>query len=116
MVTTNPTWGISERHKFKPLSARRLEARSRARMKGVRTYVVEPERCYYTFSQSNPNVVYHQTREPEGWECECLGFIYTNCCKHLGQLERRSEREGWSFGRIARHDIPEGELVEIIEQ
>ena len=22
-------------------------------------------------------------------------------CKHLGQVERRAEREGWPFGRIA---------------
>ncbi len=102
MVTTYSPWSPTKAPELKPLPARQIEARSRARRLGVRTYVVEPQQCYYTFSQTDPDVIYHQTRESDGWECECAGYLYTNCCKHLGQLERRSEREGWNFGRIAR--------------
>lgn len=85
----------------KPQAAREIEARSRARQLGVRVEVVEPGLAYRTMSQSQPGVVYTVTRERHGWACECPGYVYTGCCKHLGQVERRSEREGWVFGRIA---------------
>jgi hypothetical protein len=26
--------------------------------------------------------------------------MHTGCCKHLGAVERRAEREGWDFGAI----------------
>ena len=38
---------------------------------------------------------------PAGWACTCEGYLHTNCCKHLGALERRAAREGWAFGTIA---------------
>ena len=85
----------------RPQAAREIEARARARQLGVRVEVVEPANAYSTRSQGEPGVVYTMTREREGWVCECRGYMFTGCCKHLGQLERRSEREGWGFGRIA---------------
>ena len=85
----------------KPPTARQIEARSRARSLGVRVYVVEDGACYFTRSQSDDGVLYHVTRERLGWQCECPGYIYTGCCKHIAQVERRSEREGWTFGGIA---------------
>ena len=85
----------------KTFSARQIEARGRARTLAVRVYVVEPSNCYYTRSQSEAGVVYHVTRENDGWHCECPGYVYTGCCKHIAQVQRRSEREGWDFGQIA---------------
>ena len=85
----------------RPQAAREIEARARARQMGVRIEVIEPGMAYSTRSQSQPGVVYTITCEREGWRCECPGYVYTGCCKHLGQVERRSEREGWPFGRIA---------------
>lgn len=85
----------------RPQAAREIEARARARELGVRVEVVEPGMAYRTLSQSQPGVVYTVMRERHGWSCECPSFVYTGCCKHLGQVERRSEREGWAFGRIA---------------
>ncbi len=84
----------------KPQQAREIEARSRALDRRVRVFVVEPGECYWTYSQTD-NGIYHLTHEPDGWECECDGYVYTGVCKHLAQLERRSEREGWNFGKIA---------------
>ena len=89
----------------RPQAAREIEARSRAKEMKVRVEVVEPGQAYFTRSQSHPGTVYHITRERAGWHCECAGFIYTGCCKHLGQVERRSEREGWAFGRIAPRSV-----------
>ena len=84
----------------KPQPARQLEARARARTLGVRVEVVSEARHYRTRSQSNPGEVYQLVRTPAGWACSCQGFYHTGCCKHLGQVERRAEREGWSFGAI----------------
>lgn len=85
----------------RPQEARQIEARARARQRGVRVEVIEKGRAYRTLSQSQPGTVYSITRERDGWRCECPGFVYTGVCKHLGQVERRSEREGWDFGRIS---------------
>ncbi len=56
---------------------------------------------YTTRSQSNPGEVYTLKRTPAGWACSCLGYFHGGVCKHIGQLERRAEREGWVFGTIA---------------
>ena len=104
----------------KPAPARQLEARARARTLGVRVEVVSEARRYTTRSQSNPGEVYTIARTPAGWACSCLGFYHTGCCKHLGQVERRAEREGWAFGhiaplsRVARYfplDLPENVVM-----
>src|SRR3954447_2034443 len=84
----------------KPQEARELEARARARRLGVRVAVVVEASRYVSASQSNPGAVYVQQRTPAGWACSCDGYGFTNCCKHLGQVERRSEREGWAFGQV----------------
>ena len=63
--------------------------------------MIEPKMAYSTLSQSEPGTVYTIARTRAGWTCECKGFHYTGCCKHLAAVERRSEREGWPFGRIA---------------
>lgn len=85
----------------KPQPARQIEARSRARHRRVRVEVVEPGRHYITRSQSMPGVIYHIIKTGHGWTCDCDGFAYTGCCKHVAQVERRSEREGWRFGLVA---------------
>ncbi len=85
----------------KPQPARQLEARARARTLGVRVAVVVEARRYVTASQSQPGAVYAIERTPAGWACSCDGYLHTNCCKHLGAVERRAEREGWAFGHIA---------------
>lgn len=85
----------------KPQEARELEARSRARALGVRVAVVSEARRYVTTSQSQPGVVYALERTPAGWACSCEGYLHTGVCKHLGAVERRSEREGWEFGAVA---------------
>ena len=85
----------------RPQDAREIEARGRARTLGVRVEVVQPTRAYRTRSQSQPGTVYTIQRGTRGWVCTCPGFQYTGCCKHLGQVERRSEREGWEFGTVA---------------
>ena len=85
----------------KPQGARELEARSRARERGVRVRVRQARRHYTSRSQTYPNVTYHLEKAPEGWTCSCEGYSYTGVCKHLAALERRSEREGWRFGKVA---------------
>lgn len=86
----------------RPQAAREIEARARARHLGVRVEVVKPERHYRTRSQSEPGMVYNIVRTPIGWTCECKGFQMSGgVCKHVAQVERRSEREGWFFGRFA---------------
>lgn len=85
----------------RPQEARQVEARARAKDKGVRVEVIEPAMAYATRSQSEPGVVYTITRARDGWRCECAGFAYGGICKHIAQVERRSEREGWRFGRVA---------------
>ena len=77
------------------------EARARARQLRVRVGVVAEAQSYTTRSQSQPGVRYTMQRTPAGWACSCQGYRQSGACKHLGQVERRSEREGWEFGRIA---------------
>ena len=85
----------------KPLEARQVEARARARQCGVKVAVVVEPRKYVTASQSHPGTLYTILRTPAGWACECEGYFHTGCCKHLGAVERRAAREGWPFGAIA---------------
>jgi hypothetical protein len=85
----------------KPQYAREVEARARARHLGVEVRVVVEAHAYTSRSQSRPGVRYAQRRTPAGWACTCAGYAHTGCCKHLGQVERRAEREGWDFGTIA---------------
>ena len=85
----------------KPPAARQLAARARARTLGVKVAVVSEARRYVTASQSQPGVVYVVERTPVGWACSCQGYEMTGVCKHLGQVERRAEREGWPFGTVA---------------
>jgi hypothetical protein len=85
----------------KPPEARQLEARARARSLGVRVEVVSEARHYRSRSQSQPGEVYQLVRTPAGWACSCQGFYHGGVCKHLGQVERRAAREGWSFGTVA---------------
>lgn len=88
----------------RPQEARQIEARSRAKDMGVKVQVVEHGMAYSTKSQSEPGTVYTISRERAGWQCECKGFVFTGCCKHVAAVQRRSDREGWSFGRVApRH-------------
>ncbi len=90
-----------ERTFSKPPAARQVEARARARTCGVKVAVVIEARRYVTASQSQPGTVYAIERTPAGWACSCEGYLHTGMCKHLGQVERRAEREGWNFGHIA---------------
>ncbi len=85
----------------KPQPARQLEARARARTLGVRVAVVVEARRYVTASQSQPGALYAIERTPAGWACSCDGYLHTGMCKHLGAVERRSERDGWAFGTVA---------------
>lgn len=85
----------------KPQAAREIEARARAKDMGVRVEVVEHGQAYQTRSQSQPGTVYSLNRTSSGWKCSCSGYGYTGVCKHLAQVQRRSEREGWGFGKIA---------------
>lgn len=85
----------------KPQEARELEARSRAKRLGVRVAVVSEARRYVTASQSQAGAIYVQERTPAGWACSCEGYLHTGVCKHLGAVERRSEREGWDFASVA---------------
>ena len=84
----------------KPAEARQLEARARARTHGVRVAVLSHARRYSTHSRSEPGVVHTLQRTRDGWCCSCRGYTYTGCCRHLGAVERRAEREGWPFGTI----------------
>ncbi len=90
-----------ERSFSKPPAARQVEARARARTRGVKVAVVVEARKYVTASQSHPGTLYTILRTPVGWACECEGYFHTGCCKHLGATERRAAREGWAFGAIA---------------
>ena len=85
----------------KPQEARELEARARARAprRPRRGRLVEARR-YCTASQSQPGTVHTMQRTAAGWVCACDGYLFTGCCKHLGAVERRAEREGWDFGAI----------------
>lgn len=85
----------------KPFDARAVEARARAKERGVRVTVVVECRNYVSRSQSEAGVIYRMVRSNQGWECECRGYGFTGSCKHIGALARRAMREGWSFGVIA---------------
>lgn len=86
---------------MKKLSARTLEARNRAAEQGVRVEVVVQGKHYRSRSQSQAGVSYNIDKTSDGWTCECLGYFYTGCCRHIGGVERRAVREGWKFGRVA---------------
>jgi hypothetical protein len=90
-----------ERIYFKPQEAREIEARARARQLRIRVAVVDEAQSYTSASRSRPGVTYTIQRTPAGWACSCDGYFHTGACKHLGQVERRSEREGWEFGAVA---------------
>ena len=90
-----------DRSYSKPQAAREIEARARARQLRVRVAVVAEGESYTTVSRSRPGVRYTMQRTPSGWACSCEGYYHTGACKHLGQVERRSEREGWDFGSVA---------------
>lgn len=92
----------------KPLAARLVEARGRARANGVRVEVVTPRRRYNARSVSRPGVVHTLTRRADGWTCSCEGYTYSGMCHHIGQLARRAEREGWGVEKVARpsHNQP----------
>lgn len=85
----------------KPPAARQCEARARAKSLRVRVAVVSEARRYISISQSQAGVTYSIERTQHGWGCTCEGFQYTGMCKHVAAVERRSEREGWTFGQIA---------------
>jgi hypothetical protein len=85
----------------KPPAARQCESRARAKARRVRVAVVSEARSYISISQSQAGITYQIARTRHGWGCTCDGYRYTGMCKHLGAVERRSEREGWSFGVIA---------------
>lgn len=86
----------------RPQAAREIEARARARARGARVEVKLDREYYIARSQSSPGDVYDLVRTARGWGCTCKGWTHTGACYHLGQLERRAEREGWSHGfRIA---------------
>ncbi len=85
----------------KPQAARQVEARARAKQLRVRVAVVSEARSYLSVSQSVPGVTYRIERSRHGWGCECDGFRFTGCCKHVAAVQRRAEREGWDFGQIA---------------
>ncbi len=105
----------------KPQEAREIEARARAKRLGVKVAVVVEASRYVAASQSTPGTVYVQQRTPAGWACSCDGYMMTGVCKHIAQVERRSERDGWDFGaicplhRAARYfplDLPENIAVQ----
>lgn len=86
------------------MDIRMLEARSRARIRGVRVEKVEENREFKSRSTSRPGLVHRVTRTGDGWTCTCEGYQYTGLCQHIAGVARRAEREGWDFGRIARLD------------
>jgi hypothetical protein len=90
-----------ERSYLKPQEAREIEARARARQLRIRVTVVAEAESYVSSSRSRPGVMYTIQRTPAGWACSCMGYRTSGACKHLGQVERRSEREGWDFGSVA---------------
>ena len=57
-------------------------------------------RRYVSASQSQPGTLHAMLRTAADWVCTCDDFMLTGCCKHLGAVERRAEREGWDFGAV----------------
>jgi len=90
-----------DRSYVKSQEAREIDARARARRLRVRVTVVDEGQSYICGSRSRRGVTYTIQRTPVGWACSCQGYLHTGACKHLGQVERRSEREGWEFGLVA---------------
>lgn len=87
----------------KPIDARLVEAEGRAAHKHVRVTEIVPGRRYVSLSQSEPGVKYEQEKTPHGWICKgCKGYKHSGMCKHIGQVSRRAQREGWAFGQVAR--------------
>lgn len=86
---------------MKTFDARVLEARARSKEQQVRIGVVSEARLYVTISPTTTGEPYTLERSKRGWTCTCAGYHWTGCCKHLAALERRAEREGWTFGIIA---------------
>ena len=85
----------------KSQAAREIEARERARTRGIRVAVVVEARRYVAHSASRPGLIHTLQRTRRGWLCSCEGYEHTGCCQHLGALQRRAERDGWAFGAIA---------------
>ena len=92
---------VAARQCTKPQAAREVEARARAKRLGVRVAVVSEARSYVSISQTRPGITYRIERSRHGWSCECDGFRFGGCCKHVMAVQRRSEREGWDFGKVA---------------
>ena len=95
----------------KPLAARHIEARGRARQQLAKVHVIRHAHEYKALSQTEPGTIHFLTRGRSDWMCSCSGWRYTSSCYHLGQLQRRSAREGWTFGRIAlslAHNVHHG--------
>ncbi len=82
-------------------AARLFDAEERARALGVRLVEEIVARVYRSQSQSLEDTVYTQERGRDGWRCSCEGYRWTGCCKHLGAVSLRAEREGWDFGHVA---------------
>ena len=78
-------------------------ARVRALANRVEVRCIERAEYYTTISQTGMGK-YHLERKQAGWCCTCWGYAHTGMCKHLGQLQRRADREGWNFGRVAPRD------------
>lgn len=89
----------------RPQAAREIEARSRAKDRSARIHVVTAGAAYVIRSQSDPTTRHQVTRTGQGWVCSCRGFAFTGCCYHLGQLQRRADREGWHFGRVGPRPV-----------
>ena len=83
---------------LKPIAARQIEARARALTNRARIVRLIDQQAYVAKSQTTL-AEYHLMRDrSHRWTCECDGYRYTGCCYHLGQLERRAEREKWAGG------------------
>ena len=84
----------------RPFTARQIEARGRARSLGVRVEVVDP----------GPTTCHAASPTPAPFTCspapDRLGLHLSRLHLHRRlqaprAVERRSEREGWAFGRVA---------------
>jgi hypothetical protein len=87
---------------LRALSARRNEDRRGDRTLRVRAEVFAPAPHYLARSQSGQGA-YQIDHTATGWVCACDGYRFTGCFKHVAGVERRAEREGWTFGTTARN-------------